>query len=101
MPRLRRGSSGRRLGQLPRRERHGRPCRACDGEPLLLGGGDHLAVDDERGRRIVEHSVDPQHPQRLHPSRESGGEPLALNDNCSPIPLVPDAYTEALLGSTG
>ncbi|GAB7044177.1 hypothetical protein JCM9533A_80280 [Catenuloplanes niger JCM 9533] len=29
-------------------------------EPLLLGGGDHTAVDDQRGGRIMEDRIDSQ-----------------------------------------
>jgi hypothetical protein len=28
------------------------------GEALLLGGGDHSAVDDQGGRGVMEHGVD-------------------------------------------
>jgi hypothetical protein len=35
------------------------------GEPLLLGGRDHLPVDDERRGRVVEHRVDPEYPHAV------------------------------------
>ena len=48
---------GRPLGQLPGGERHRRLAVLAPGEPLLLGGGHHLAVDHQGRGRVVEDSV--------------------------------------------
>ena len=48
----------RLLGQLPRREGHGRLAVLAAREALLLGGGHRLPVDDEGGGGIVEDGVD-------------------------------------------
>ena len=50
----------RLLGQLPGRKCSGGLPMLTAGEALLLGGGDHRAVDDKCGRGIVEHRVDTQ-----------------------------------------
>ena len=53
---------GRRpLGQLPGGERHRQLAVLAAGEPLLLGRGHDLAVDHQRGRRVVEHRVHTEH----------------------------------------
>jgi hypothetical protein len=46
------------LGQLPGGEGHGRLAVLPPREALLLGGRDGLAVDDERGGRVMEYGVD-------------------------------------------
>ena len=78
-PRLGQAERHRLLGQLPGRERHGRLAVLAAREALLLGGGDDLAVDDERGGRIVEDGIDSEdrgHGVAVTPLREalrSGG----------------------------
>src|SRR5581483_10714889 len=57
----------RLLGELPRRERHRWLAVLPATEPLLFRGGDDLAVDDDRGRGVVEHGVHPEH-RRHEPS---------------------------------
>jgi hypothetical protein len=49
------------LGELPRREGDARLAVLAPREPLLLGSRDDDSVDDDRGGRIVEHRVDPEH----------------------------------------
>ena len=78
-PRLGEAERHRLLRQLPGGERHGRLAVLAAGEALLLGGGDGLAVDDERGGRIVEDGIDSEdrgHGVAVTPLREalrSGG----------------------------
>src|SRR5207245_2907446 len=55
----------RQFRQLPGRERHRSLAVLAPGEPLLLGGGGHLAIQDERDRRIVKDRVDTQYPHDL------------------------------------
>jgi Nitrate and nitrite sensing len=72
-----------RLGQAPRRrprrqlpggERDGGLAVLAPREALLLGGGHGLAVDHQRGGRIMEHGVDPENPHGP-PSPISWGSP--------------------------
>jgi hypothetical protein len=60
---------GRQLGQLPRGERDRPLAVLAPAEPFLLRGRDHLTVNDQRRRRIMEDRVDTQN---------SHGEALTL-----------------------
>src|SRR6185436_16203048 len=64
--------------QLPGRERN-RPLAVLDArEALFLGGGDDLAVDDERRRGIVEGGIDAEGDHRgSSASRVTGASAVA------------------------
>ncbi len=68
------------LGQLPGGERHRTLAVLAPGEPLLLRGGNRLAVDDQRGSGIVEQGVDAED---LHGWLLSGGA-VAVRSHFSP-----------------
>ena len=68
---------GRLLGQLPGGERNGGLAVLAAAEAFLLGGGHDLAVDDERGSRIVEDGVDSQDVCHSLP----GASPLGRRQN--------------------
>src|SRR5204863_8072295 len=53
------------LRQLPGGERYRALAVLAPGEPLLLRSGSHLAVEDERHRRIVKDRVDSEYPHEL------------------------------------
>jgi hypothetical protein len=59
-PRLAQAPAGGELGQLPGREGDRRLAVLAPAQPLLFGGGDDLAVEDEGCRAVVEDGVDPE-----------------------------------------
>ena len=60
--RLRQAPRGGLVGLFPSRKRHRSFAVLASAEPLLLGSGHDIAVDDYGRRGIVKYGVDAEHP---------------------------------------
>src|SRR5690606_35435414 len=88
-PALRQAPGGGLLRHLPGGEGHGDLAVLAPAEALLFGGGHDVPVDDQSGRRVVEHAVDPEHPCQSSPRETSTTAPAGRGAPGAPDPHEP------------